>query len=122
MELTDTHCHLQFKDYPSPGKVLAAASQNHVTRLICVGTDIDDSQRAVDLSAKYKNVWAAVGVHPHEAAAYASDKHAEAQLKKLLDHTRVVAVGEVGLDLYKNYSSVADQENALRLQIQTAGT
>jgi len=122
MELTDTHCHLQFKDYPSPYKVLAAAAQNKVTRLICVGTDIADSHKAIDMAAKYKNVWASVGVHPHEAASYAHDKHAEVQLKKLLDHSQVVAVGEIGLDLYKSYSSRADQEKALRLQIETAGT
>ncbi len=122
MELTDTHCHLQFKDYPSPYKVIAAAAQNKVTKLICVGTDIADSQKAIDLAAKHKNVWAGVGVHPHEAAAYVRNKHAEVQLKKLLDHSKVVAVGEIGFDLYKNYSSLADQERVLRLQIETAGT
>lgn len=122
MELTDTHCHLQFKDYPSPYKAIAAAAKAHVTRLICVGTDIADSQKAIDIAAKHKNIWAAVGVHPHEASSYAHDKHAEAQLRKLLDHSQVVAVGEIGLDLYKNYSLRADQERALRLQIETAGT
>ncbi len=121
MELIDTHCHLQFKDYPAPPKVIAAASQNKVTKLVCVGTTIDDSQRAIELAAKFKTVWASVGVHPHEAATYANEKHAAARLKKLLGHPKVVAVGEVGLDLYKNYSSRADQEKALRLQIETAG-
>lgn len=122
MQLIDTHCHLQFKDdYPRPDQILAAASQAGVHKLICVGTDIADSHKAVELAAKHKNIWASVGVHPHEAGKYTHDKHAEAQLKKALGHSKIVAVGEVGLDLYKNYSLRDDQEKALRLQIETAG-
>ncbi|MBI4034449.1 TatD family hydrolase [Candidatus Saccharibacteria bacterium] len=117
MNLIDSHCHIQFKDYPGPHKVVTAAAQANVTKLVCVGTTLADSQAAIDLAAKFKTVWASVGAHPHEATSYLNDKHAEARFKKLLAQPKVVAVGEIGLDFYKNHSSQIDQTQALKQQL-----
>ncbi|MBI2591942.1 TatD family hydrolase [Candidatus Saccharibacteria bacterium] len=118
--LVDTHCHLHFSNYSNVSQVIAEASKCGVTKLICVGTTLADSRQAAKLAAKYKTVWASAGVHPHEADRFVADKHGPSQLKRLLGYTRVVAVGEIGLDLYKNYSAKDAQERSLRLQIESS--
>ena len=119
MELTDTHCHLQFDRLVSrTDEVLKNAQAASVTRFICVGTNVDDSQKAVDIAATHPNVWATVGAHPHGAKDFFEQENHTARLKDLLTKPKVVAVGEIGLDFYKNYSPKAEQEKLLRLQIE----
>ena len=68
MILTDTHCHIHSSDYPLPvAEVEARAAENNVDYLICVGTDVADSELAVEFVQNRKNHWASVGQHPHEA-------------------------------------------------------
>src|SRR5436190_8445311 len=100
MNFVDTHCHPQFDDLVSdePG-VLSRAEQAGVKRLIAVGVSLEDSKRAIEYAAKHDNVWAAAGVHPHEATGF--DKNGQKELAKLLNMLRVVAVGEIGLDYYR---------------------
>jgi TatD DNase family protein len=118
MNLTDTHCHLQFDKLSSRiEEVMAAAKANSVTRLICVGTTIEDSEKAVDYAAKYDNVWASVGNHPHDGKDFDFAKDS-ARLKALLARPRVVAVGEIGLDYYHDYSPREIQQKMLRAQIE----
>jgi len=119
LQFVDTHCHLQFdKLAANLAQVLKAAQAASVTRLVCVGTNVSDSQKAIDIAADHENVWATVGVHPHDSQNFLNQTGAEAKLKELFDKPKVVAVGEVGLDFYKNYSPKADQENLLRLLIE----
>ncbi len=119
MELVDTHCHLQFdKLRERTDEVLASARAAGVTKLICVGTTLSDSQGMIELAGRHPNVWAAVGIHPHDAVAYVADKEADAKLVELLAQPKVVAVGEIGLDFYKDYSSPDDQKKALIGQIK----
>ncbi len=118
-ELVDTHCHLQFDRLVSrTDEVLKNAQAAGVTRFICVGTTVDDSQKAIDIAAAHSNVWATVGAHPHDGKDFFEQKDSVARLKNLLTKPRVVAVGEIGLDFYKNYSPKAEQEKLLRLQIE----
>ena len=122
MELTDTHCHLHFDRLVGRiDEVLKSAQDANVTRLICVGTSVSDSQEAVDIANAHSNVWATVGIHPHEGKNFFEQKAGESRLRDLLTKPRVVAVGEIGLDFYKNYSPKADQEKLLRLQIEIGG-
>ncbi|HSX17956.1 MAG TPA: TatD family hydrolase [Candidatus Saccharimonadales bacterium] len=119
MELIDTHCHLQFKDYDNPNRVIADAKKAGVSKLICVGTDIADSQTAIDIATSNDNVWATVGIHPHEAKDFLASAADDAQdIQELLKKPKVVAIGEIGLDFYKNYSPREDQIKALRMQIE----
>ncbi len=121
MELTDTHCHLQFdRLVDRTDEILKNAKDVDVTRFICVGTSINDSQKAVSIAAAHKNVWATVGTHPHEGKNFLEQKDNVARLKDLLTMPKVVAVGEIGLDFYKNYSPKIDQEKLLRLQIEVS--
>lgn len=119
MEFVDTHCHLQFDKLAQDlDRVIEDARSTNITRLICIGTTVEDSQKAVDIASKYENVWATVGAHPHDGKDFFEQKAPESRLKNLLTKPKVVAVGEIGLDFYKNYSPKAEQEKLLRLQIE----
>ncbi|MBI2009467.1 TatD family hydrolase [Candidatus Saccharibacteria bacterium] len=121
MEFVDTHCHLQFdKLAGNIEQVIKDANDVGVTRLICVGTTVSDSQKATEYADKYKNIWATVGVHPHEAKDFNFQGGTLEMGKMLSGSKKVVAVGEIGLDFYKNYSPKADQEKLFRLQIETS--
>ena len=108
MELVDTHCHLTFEPLAEdvPG-VIARSQAAGVTGWITVGTSLEDNGRAIELAAKYKNAYAAVGIHPHEAKT--GDAVALAELKRSAQQDKVVAIGETGLDFHYNFSKQPDQ-------------
>jgi TatD DNase family protein len=123
MEFTDTHCHLQFADYPlDPDQVLQDAFEEKVTRVIAVGCTLEDSKAAVEFAARHDNVWAAIGLHPHEAGRYIHDHHALQEFRELASRPKVVAVGETGLDFYYNHSPKEAQVQLLRFQLDVAAT
>ncbi len=118
MNLTDTHCHLQFDKLSEKiDEVMSSAESAGVTKMICVGTTVDDSRQAIEYAAKYDNVWAAVGNHPHDGKDFDVVQDTP-KIVELLEQPKVVAVGEVGLDFYKNYSPKDVQEKMLRAQIE----
>ena len=108
MELVDTHCHLTFEPLVDDLEgVLQRSRAASVTGWITVGVDIEDNKKAIALSERFDNVYAAVGIHPHEAKTVTDETIAE--LKQLAGHRRVVAIGETGLDFHYNHSSAAEQ-------------
>jgi TatD DNase family protein len=120
MEFVDTHCHLHFQAFDSDrAEVLAVARAAGVAKIICVGTTLADSQAAADYAAGQPEVYAAAGVHPHEAEVFLEDGRSASRLRELLKMPKMVAVGEIGLDYYKNYSPREIQQKALRAQIET---
>lgn len=120
MNLTDTHCHLQFDKLSADlDGVLGRARKAGVSRLICVGTSLKDSRQAAEIAHRHENVWAAAGAHPHEASKFQED-FLEKEFAGLLSQPKVVAAGEIGLDFYKDYAPRVDQEKALRAQIEAA--
>lgn len=115
--LIDTHCHIHSKDYKlDADEVIEAAKSDGVTKLICVGTDEADSKGAIKFSSERQNVWATIGLHPHDAKL-GQDTYNE--LAKLINQD-VIAIGECGLDYYYNYSEKRDQEVALHFQLALA--
>ncbi|MBW3538593.1 TatD family hydrolase, partial [Candidatus Parcubacteria bacterium] len=128
--LVDTHAHIHFDQYADRlDDVLQNAQANGVEAMVCVGVDEHDSAKAVALAQKLPNLYATVGLHPHDAAKGqpALDRIAElARANLLTPHSSlptarsVVAIGECGLDYFKQYSPRADQERALRFQIELA--
>lgn len=124
MELFDTHAHIHFSDYGlDPDAVWAESVAAGVTRMLAVGCDVASSQRAIDFAARHDNVWAVVGVHPHEARTFFSDGSGEERLRALLDDAaahKIVAIGEFGLDYYYDHSPKADQLQLLRLHLELA--
>src|SRR5579884_2762137 len=109
MELVDTHCHIHFPDYElDPEEVITAAKADSVTRLLCVGCTLPDSQMAVQFARTHDTIWASVGLHPHEGARYVHDHKALQQFRELAAHERVVAIGETGLDFHYLHSPKVD--------------
>lgn len=121
IEFVDTHCHIQFVDFPlDPEGVIADAKKDGVTRLIVVGCTLEDSRAAVKFAAAHDNVWAAIGLHPHEGAVYVNDSKALQEFRELASKPKVVAIGETGLDYYYEHSPKEDQVKLLRYQMDLA--
>ena len=119
MEFIDSHCHPHFDVFSSdPDGVLQSAAEVGVKRVIAVGTTLADSQKAIDFAVARSNVWASAGVHPHEASEFLQNTEAQGQLTQLLNKSSIVAVGEIGLDYYKNYAPQKDQLACLQQQIE----
>jgi len=115
----DTHAHLHFPDFAGDlDAVLARARAAGVTRMLTVGTTVETSRAAIALAAREPDVWATVGIHPHDAAG--ADAAALAELETLARSPRVVAVGEIGLDFFRNLAPRDAQERALRGQLDLA--
>ena len=113
----DTHCHIHEADYPGGGEAaLTRAHASGVTQMICVGTSEESSREAVEFAALHNGVYAAVGVHPHET------KEGYEEVNRLLglEKTKIVAVGEIGLDYFYTHSPRETQIRALEMQIDWA--
>lgn len=114
-EWVDTHCHVTYEDIPGGAEsALVAARQAGVRRMITIGTDLKTSNAAIDLANAHDDVWATVGLHPHDA------KNGLDGLHELFAKPRVVAVGECGLDYYYDHSDRAVQREIFAEQITLA--
>jgi TatD DNase family protein len=97
----DTHAHLDALD-DDPAAVVARARDAGVTRILTVGTDVAGSRRALELAEQHDEVYAVLGIHPHDAGnATATDV---AEIRALLAHPKAVAAGEMGLDWFRDYA------------------
>ncbi|MCS7260155.1 MAG: TatD family hydrolase [Anaerolineae bacterium] len=121
MEFIDTHCHLDFAPFDSDREaVVQRALAADVTTLINPGADLESSRRAIKMAERFPQVYAAVGIHPHDAATL--DETVLRELHQLALHPKVVAVGEIGLDYYRDLSSRAQQRRAFERQLALAAT
>lgn len=115
----DTHTHLNDQAYQGElEKILERMAQAGVDRAVVVGFDLPSSQKAVELAHLYPQLYAAVGVHPHDAKDYTDETGAE--LRRLLRESKVVALGEVGLDYHYDHSPRGIQQEVFRRQIRLA--
>ena len=118
-DLFDTHAHLHFPEFAGDlDAVLERARVAGVRRILTIGTDVPTSRAAAALAVREPDVWAAVGIHPHEAAD--ADEAALAEIERLASGPRVVAIGETGLDFFRNLAPREAQERALRSQLALA--
>ena len=119
--MIDTHCHLTFDGlYSRVSEVLSAARKAGVDRWITVATDPIDADRALDLADRFEGVYVAVGVHPHEATNWSDPKKLIDQLSIAADHDKVVAMGEMGLDLHYPQPPFEAQERLFAWQLDWA--
>ncbi|MHC4744701.1 MAG: TatD family hydrolase, partial [Planctomycetota bacterium] len=117
MELIDTHCHLTFEQLAwEIDEVVERSVAAGVVGWITIGTDSEHNRKAVELAEGFENMYAAVGVHPHEAKNVKGQTIAE--LKGLAQREKVVAVGETGLDFHYNFSNRSDQRRAFAAQLK----
>ena len=115
---TDTHCHLELIEGEPTDAVVERAREAGVTTLLTVGIDLASSAECVRTASAFDGVYAAVGIHPHNAIE-ATD-HVLARLAALAEHPRVVAIGETGLDYFRDHSPPVRQEESFREQIRLA--
>ncbi len=117
--LTDTHCHLDFSAFENDRlEVLERAKKAGLTHIVNPGINISSSFEAVNLSEKYPEVYAAVGIHPNDATTW-NDGSFD-QINNLTKHLKVVAIGEIGLDYYRDQAPRELQRQLFREQLRLA--
>ncbi len=117
--LTDTHAHLDLPQFDSDrAEVIERALEAGVTRIVTIGINLASSRAAIALAERCSHIYVAVGIHPHDARTL--DDAALVVLRKLAVHPRVVAIGEIGLDFYRDLSPREQQQIAFERQLELA--
>ena len=117
--MIDTHAHLDMPEFDADRhEVIVRAMNVGVHTMITVGVDLESSAKAIDLAKQYSGIYAAVGFHPQEAGKM-EEKDIE-KLAELAKNSRVVAIGEIGLDYYRKRTPLDKQLQALKWQLNLA--
>jgi TatD DNase family protein len=117
-QFIDTHAHIHFSNFNGEvNRILHRANEVGIAKIVTVGVNSQDSRKAMQMAQVYENVWATVGIHPHEAG---EADQAIGYIRDLASQRKVVAIGECGLDFFKSEASPAEQERALRSQVELA--
>ncbi len=118
--LVDSHAHLDGGQFSADlDAVVSRATDNDVEYILTVGCDLESSRKSIDLALRYPNIYASVGIHPHDAVT--ADDAAIDQLREMAASIdKVVAIGETGLDFYRDRSPRPVQREAFRKQIRLA--
>lgn len=117
----DSHCHLHLCGHDSAGsleEVIDRARERRVTEVVAVGIEVASSERSLEIALAHEGVYASAGVHPNESTDWNDD--AAARIDELLAHDEVVAVGESGLDFYRDEAPHDVQRRAFRDHIELA--
>jgi TatD DNase family protein len=115
----DTHTHLQFESYDEDRElVIQRAIKNDVDALITIGTDIKSSGDALFLAQKFAVVYASVGIHPNDCLN--TSKADLDEVEKMVQTDKAIAIGEIGLDYYRQYTLKEKQQDVLRKQVRLA--
>ena len=117
--LIDTHCHLDFPQFKKDFEaVLARAEEAGVGKMINPGVGIKESRQALELAKNHENIFAAVGIHPHEVNSL--NEGVLVELEELAGDPKVVAIGEIGLDYFRMRNEKTVQQEAFRKQLELA--
>ncbi|MCD6581667.1 MAG: YchF/TatD family DNA exonuclease [Desulfuromusa sp.] len=117
--LVDSHAHLDGGKFANDlDETIERATANGISHILTIGCDLESSENSITVAERYENIFAAVGVHPHDATEI--NDAALAKLRTMLSHPKVVALGEIGLDFYRDRSPREIQRSAFRQQIRLA--
>ena len=117
--LIDSHAHLEMKEFnPDREEVIERARQVGVSYIVTVGTNLAQSRKALSLARQHENIYATVGVHPHDVAR--ADSKTFDDLCEIARDPKVVAYGEIGLDFFRNISPREKQIEMFNLQLELA--
>ncbi len=122
--MIDTHAHLDFPQFNSDrDSIIRTGFEHGLEAIINIGTDLATSRASLELAQRYENIYASVGVHPHDAKSCAPDYLA--QLRRMIEEDsksgkKIVAVGEIGLDYYRDLSPRELQIKVFREQLDLA--
>lgn len=115
----DTHAHLFYPDFKNDlSDIIKRAKDSSVDFIIVPGSDLITSHQAIQLAREYDMIYAAIGIHPHETAHFNEEQIT--LLEKLLTNEKIVAIGEIGLDYYYDFSPKDKQITAFKKQIDLA--
>jgi TatD DNase family protein len=117
--LIDSHAHLDSEHSPiGPIGLITRAREAGVRGIVAIGTGLDSSERALAIADSFPGVVAALGIHPHDAAG--EDASRLDELRTLLAHPKAVAIGEIGLDYFRDYAPHDAQQALFRAQLELA--
>ncbi|MCK5122715.1 MAG: TatD family hydrolase [Candidatus Pacebacteria bacterium] len=117
--MIDSHAHTDFKEFDDDREeVIKRFFEGGGEKIINVGCDLKSSVRSYELAKNNENIFASAGIHPHDADTV--DKNSLRKIEELVQHYKVIAVGEIGLDYFRNLSPQEKQIEAFRLQLELA--
>lgn len=116
--LFDSHAHLHDRRMADPDGAIANMREAAMRGCVTIGTDLEESGKAVALAERHSDIWATVGLHPHHAKDWSPQ--IEREFRALAQSGRVVAIGEIGLDFFRDLSPHDQQRSALRAQLALA--
>jgi TatD DNase family protein len=117
--MIDSHCHLYIDaDFQKQKDLVLEAFDAGVDTIICIGVDAATSRLSIELAERFESVYATVGLHPHDAKKFSVNLLKE--FSELIKHKKVVAIGETGLDYYRNLSPKEIQKKAFEAQLELA--
>ena len=115
--IIDTHAHIDMDAFDDDrSEVIQRAKNTGIDYILNVGCDIESSLRSIELTERYDFIYGTAGIHPHDVKKI--DYQTYGQLKELLAHPKMIALGEIGLDFFKNYSPPDQQKEHLRKQVE----
>jgi TatD DNase family protein len=117
VDVFDSHCHLDIVDTPVQEQVRSARAAG-VTRIVTIGCDLPSSRFAVDAAGDFDDVYAAVAIHPNETTGVLDAVLAD--VERLAAHPKVRAIGETGLDYYRDWAPKEDQHRSFRAHVEIA--
>ncbi|MDD2505378.1 MAG: TatD family hydrolase [Bacilli bacterium] len=115
---TDTHCHILEEEYDNYDKILSNFKKNNIKRIIINGYNLSSNKEVMQLIDKYPNVYGAIGIHPN----YIEDNKVNTIefIKKNINHPKIIAVGEIGLDYYRNSENKTEQIEVFKEMLELA--
>ena len=117
--MIDTHCHLYDKKLIHKlNQIIENAYSANIEKMICIGDTLGTSDKSIQIAEKYNNIYASVGIHPHESKL--APENYLSQIKQKVKHHKVVAIGEIGLDYYYNLSDKKHQKPVFLEQLKLA--
>jgi TatD DNase family protein len=115
----DTHCHLDFENFDGDREsVIQRSIKNKIEAIITIGTSVETSLKSIELAEKFATVFASVGIHPNDANNV--NKNSIQKIYDISTHPKVVAIGEIGLDYYRDYAPQDIQKELFRAQLKIA--
>lgn len=115
MNLFDSHCHPQFPQYDRDRDEMLERTLKEGVFMLCVGTDLETSEKAIELAGKYEGIWATAGLHPNDNL---DEKYNPDTYENLLNQKKVVGFGEIGLDYYRTEKTEEQEVQKQRFKEQ----
>jgi len=116
--ILETHCHLDYLEGDVLADTIQAANEVNIQRIITIAVSPDNLDTVMGITREHEIVWGTQGIHPHDADAYNDD--VDSRIRENALDSKIVAIGEIGLDYYYDHSDRAKQRNAFERQLQIA--